>query len=371
VHARAAILWDRGQPWSVEPIELDPPREGEVLVRVVASGLCHSDDHVRTGDMPLSLPVVGGHEGSGIVEEIGPGVTTLTPGDHVITSFVPACGRCLACATGHQNLCVNAQFLTTGQMIGSGGRRVHARGQEISAMALLGTFSTHMVVNEASLVQIDGDLPLDLAALIACGVTTGWGSAVHVGRVRPGETVVVVGVGGLGAAAVQGARLAGADQIIAVDPVPFKRESALKFGATAAVASMIEAAPLVAELTRGRKADVAILTVGVAHGEMIAELVALVGKGGRAVVTSVTPHDELTVALPLMEFTLWQKQLLGNSFGGANPRADIPTLLQLYRNGHLDLEAMVTTRYGLDDVNVGYADMHAGRNIRGLIVNDC
>jgi S-(hydroxymethyl)glutathione dehydrogenase/alcohol dehydrogenase len=258
----------------------------------------------------------------------------------------------------------------TGKMIADGGSRVHARGADVATMSLLGTFSQFAVVHEGSAVKIDQDIPLDLAALVGCGVTTGWASAVYVGGVQPGETVVVVGAGGLGSAAVQGARLAGAEQIIAVDPVAFKRETALKLGATDAVASMDEARPLIADRTRGRMADVAILTVGVAHGAMIGPLLSLVGKNGRGVLTAITPHDEHTAEIPLMEFTLYQKRLLGNTFGGANPHADIPKLLRLYQRGLLDLESMVTTRYKLDDVNTGYEDMLGGRNIRGLIVHE-
>jgi S-(hydroxymethyl)glutathione dehydrogenase/alcohol dehydrogenase len=370
LRTRAAILWETGQPWSVEDVDLDPPQAHEVLVEIAASGMCHSDDHCRIGDMPMALPAVGGHEGAGIVAEVGPGVTSLQPGDHVVFSFIPACGHCPSCATGHQNLCDLGEFLLTGQMITGGGHRVHARGTTAAQMSLLGTFGRHAVVHEASAVKIDPDIPLEIAALVSCGVTTGWGSAVYVGGVRPGDTVVVVGVGGIGTGAVQGARLAGAEQIIAVDPVAFKRETALKLGATAAAASMEEAQPLVAELTRGRMAEVAILTVGVADGGMISPLLGLVGKNGRAVVTSITPHYEHTVQLPLMEFTLFQKKLLGTVFGGANPHADIPRLLRLYQRGLLDLESMITNRYSLDEINRGYEDLLAGRNIRGLIVHE-
>jgi NDMA-dependent alcohol dehydrogenase len=370
VRTRAAMLWETGQPWSVEDVDLDPPQAHEVLIRLVASGLCHSDDHGRTGDMPMALPVVGGHEGAGIVEEVGPGVDRVQPGDHVVLSFIPSCGHCASCATGHQNLCDLGEFLLTGQMIAGGGHRVHARGVTAAQMSLLGTFSPHAVVHEGSVVKIDRDIPLEIAALVSCGVTTGWGSAVYVGGVQAGETVVVVGVGGIGTGAVQGAKLAGAEQIIAVDPVAFKREMALKLGATEAVASMEEAQPLIAELTRGRMAEVAILTVGVAHGDMIGPLLGLVGKNGRGVLTAIAPHHEQTAQLPIMEFTLFQKQLLGNTFGGANPHADIPRLLRLYQRGLLDLESMITTRYPLDEINRGYEDLLAGRNIRGLIVHE-
>lgn len=367
---KAAILWEQGRPWSVEEVELDPPKENEVLIRLVATGLCHSDDHARTGDMQIATPVIGGHEGAGIVEEPGPGVKHLQPGDHVVLSFMPACGRCRWCAIGRQNLCDYGQFLMQGFMITDGGYRAHARGQDVGAMSLLGTFAEHAVVHESSVVKIDKDIPLDKAALVGCGVTTGWGSAVYIAKVQPGETVVVVGVGGLGANAIQGAKLAGAQTIVAVDPVPSKRDRALEFGATHTAHSMARGAALVTELTRGVLADVAILTVGVARGEHIAELAALISKGGRAVVTSVSPWTTVDVELPLQEFTLFQKELKGNVFGGANPRADIPRLLDLYRHGLLKLDELITTTYKLEDVNQGYQDMLDGKNIRGVILHD-
>lgn len=366
---KAAILWDQGEPWSVEEVELDPPRRNEVLVRLVATGLCHSDDHARTGDMPIATPVVGGHEGAGVVEEVGPGVTELEPGDHVVMSFVPACGRCRWCATGRQNLCDLGQFLMQGSMISDGTYRAHARGRDVGTMALLGTFAEHAVVHEASVVKIDRDLPLETAALVGCGVTTGWGSAVYVGEVSAGETVVVVGVGGLGVSAIQGAKLAGAGRIVAVDPLPTKLERAREFGATHVASSMTDAVGVVRELTRGAMADVAVLTVGVAQGAHVGELTALVSKGGRAVLTAVAPWQTSEVTLPMQEFTLFQKDLRGCLFGGANPRSDIPRLLDLYRDGLLKLDEMVTTTYKLDDVNQGYQDMLDGRNIRGLIVH--
>jgi NDMA-dependent alcohol dehydrogenase len=367
---KAAILWEQGQPWSVEEVELDAPREGEVLVKMVATGLCHSDDHARTGDMQIATPVIGGHEGAGIIEETGPGVTGLAPGDHVVLSFIPACGRCRWCSTGHQNLCDYGQFLMQGFMISDGGYRAHARGQEIGTMALLGTFAEHAVVHESSVVKIDPGIPLDKAALVGCGVTTGWGSAAYIAGVQPGETVVVVGAGGLGVAAIQGAKLAGARAIIAVDPVAAKRGWALEFGATHAVHSTARAQALVTELTHGVMADAAILTVGVAEGSHVAELTGLISKGGRAVITSVAPWQTVDVELPLQEFALFQKQLRGSLFGGGNPRADIPKLLGLYRDGLLKLDEMITATYKLDDVNQGYHDMLDGKNIRGIILHD-
>jgi Zn-dependent alcohol dehydrogenase len=230
-------------------------------------------------------------------------------------------------------------------------------------------FSQYAVLNEHSVVKVDDDLPLDLAALVACGVTTGYGSAVHTARVQPGETVVVVGAGGVGMNAIQGARIAGAERIVAVDPVEFKRDQAKVFGATHTAPSMDEAQELVRELTRGAMADAAILTVGVARGEHIAPLLALVSKGGRAVVTAVAPFLDTQVTMSLFDLAIFQKELRGTLFGAANGRNDIPALLSLYRSGLLKLDELVTKRYPLDDLNQGFRDMHDGKNIRGLIVH--
>jgi oxidoreductase, Rxyl_3153 family len=366
---KAAVLWEYGRPWSVEEIELDDPGPHEVRVKLAASGLCHSDDHVRTGDLPVRLPMVGGHEGAGVIEEVGSAVTSVKPGDHVVLAFVPACGRCRWCATGHSNLCDLGAYLMHGEEI-DGGFRIHARGQDVSTMCILGTFSPYAVVHEASVVKIDDDIPLEKAALVGCGVTTGYGSAVYLGETRPGDTVVVAGIGGIGAAALQGARLAGAKIIMAIDPVPWKREMALKLGATHVAESMEAALEPLTELTRGELADVGILTVGVAKGELIGPLLALVGKNGRAVATAVAPYYETQVSLPLSTFTFFQKQLRGGLFGGANPRADIPRLLNLYREGQLLIDEMITRTYTLEEINQGYADMLEGRNIRGVIIHE-
>lgn len=369
VQTRAGIAWEIGKPWSVEDVELDAPHAGEVLVRLAASGLCHSDDHALTGDMPSTLPLVGGHEGAGVVEEVGPGVTSVAPGDHVVLAFIPSCGHCRWCLSSQANLCdLGAQIM--GGLPLDGTHRTHVGGQGLTRMTGLGTFSPYTVVNEHSTVKIDQDLPLDLAALIGCGVTTGFGSAVNTAEVQPGDTVVVVGVGGIGAAAIQGARVAGAEQIVAVDPVPWKLDQAKIFGATHGAASMEEAVPLLSEITRGVMADSAILTVGVAHGNMVGPLMALIRKGGKAVVTAVAPWTEAEANLSLFELTIWQKQLRGSLYGASAPGVAVPRLLGLYRRGLLQLEEMVTRRYTLDQVQQGYDDMHAGRNIRGLIVFD-
>ena len=264
MQTEAAVLWDR-EAWSVEPIELDPPKQGEVLIKLAASGMCHSDEHLLTGDMPVPLPIIGGHEGAGVVEEVGPGVTGLVPGDHVVLGFVPACGKCPPCATGHSNLCDVGGILMSGKQL-DGTVRHHARGQDVSTMVCLGTFAPYTVVNQASCVKILDDIPLDKACLVGCGVTTGWGSSVYAADVRPGDHVAVIGIGGIGASAVQGARLAGAETIFAIDPVQLKRDLAPTFGATHTAASIEEAFELINRETWGHMCDKVICAMGIGSG---------------------------------------------------------------------------------------------------------
>jgi S-(hydroxymethyl)glutathione dehydrogenase/alcohol dehydrogenase len=369
MQTEAAVLWDVHQDWSVEPIELDPPKDGEVLVKLAASGMCHSDEHLVTGDMGRMYPIIGGHEGSGVVQEVGPGVTTLKPGDHVVFGFIPACGRCSSCAQGRSNLCDNGAALMAGRQI-DGTSRHHARGQDLNVMVCLGTFGKYSVVNQMSCVKVSDDIPLELACLVGCGVTTGWGSSVYAADTKTGDNVAVIGVGGIGAAAIQGARLAGAERIFAIDPVELKRELAPKFGATHTYASVEEAMDPIRQETWGRMCDKVICAMGVGRGSMIASIMALTAKNGRVVVTNIHPMSEMEVTLNLMDLTIMQKQIVGTIFGSANIHHDIPHLLQLYRLGQLDLEGMVTNTYKLGDINQGYQDMRDGKNIRGVLIYD-
>jgi NDMA-dependent alcohol dehydrogenase len=366
---KAAVLWEMNTPWSVEEIELDSPKAGEVQVKLAASGMCHSDEHLVTGDLPFALPIIGGHEGAGIVEAVGEGVSWLAPGDHVVFGFIPSCGRCPSCSTGHQNLCDLGALLGAGRQV-DGTARHHAKGTDLATMCMLGTFAHHTVVNEASCIKIDDDVPLDRACLLGCGVVTGWGSAVYAAEVSPGDTVAVVGVGGIGANAIQGARLAGAKRIIAIDPVEFKREKAMEFGATHTAASMAEALPLIQELSWGTMANKVIMTMGVGSGAVLGEALALTAKRGRVVVTNIHPAMEMSANVSLLDLTLMEKQVVGSLFGSGNPRADIPKLLGLYREGQLDLDNLVTNTYTLDQVNDGYDAMRAGTNIRGVMIYD-
>jgi S-(hydroxymethyl)glutathione dehydrogenase/alcohol dehydrogenase len=256
-------------------------------------------------------------------------------------------------------------------MITDGTFRHHrGDGTDLNTLAKLGTFSEHMLLADASVIKVEPDLPLDAVCLVSCGVATGYGSAVNRAEVRAGDTVVVVGCGGIGSNAVQGAAAAGAANIIAVDPVQFKQEKAMEFGATHAVGSMEEALPLVNELTWGRMAAATILTPGVLYGDLIQQAMNLTTKGGTVVATAVAPMSQEDVKLDLAGLTLNQKELRGTIFGSASPNAAIPELLMLYRQGKLKLDELITRRYSLDEINEGYQDMNDGKNIRGIIAFD-
>jgi NDMA-dependent alcohol dehydrogenase len=380
MRSRAAILHDVGGPWSVEDIELDPPRAGEVLVEMAAAGLCHSDDHVLTGDMsapnemmrqlrlPTMFPIIGGHEGSGVVLDVGDGVTDFAPGDHAVTSFVAVCGRCRWCACGMEYLCdMGAMVMTPGMPTDQTFRHHTADGQPLGHMSKIGAFAKHTVVSENSIVKVDPNLPLVPAALLSCAIPTGYGSATNRAGVRGGDTVVVVGAGGIGTAAIQGARINGAAQIVAVDPVEFKQKSALRFGATHSVATIAEAETLVRDLTRGVMADSLVVSPSLISGEDVQALLDLTRKGGTCVLTGMTPGTTQSISVSLQDFILWNKNLAGTVFGSCNPRADIPRFARMYQAGQLQLDEMITKRYRLDDINEGYDDLRNGKIIRGVV----
>jgi alcohol dehydrogenase (nicotinoprotein) len=367
---KAAVMRGIGQDWEVTELELDPPKVGEVLVRFVASGLCHSDEHVRTGDLPPRYPVVGGHEGAGVVEAVGAGVTRLKPGDHIICSFLPVCGHCRWCSTGKSNLCDVGANLLEGSLPDGTFRFHDANGEDLGAMCMLGTFSQYAVVSEFSCVKVDDDLPLDKVALIGCGVPTGWGSAVHAAQVEPGDTIVIYGIGGVGINSVQGAALAGARNVVAVDPVALKREVAEQLGATHSAASGGEAALLVNELTRGVMADKAIITVGVVTTEVVTDAFNTIRKGGTVVITGIGDLVSNQIQINSSMLTLMEKRIQGSLFGSGDPFYDIPRMVELYRSGDLKLDELITQTYTLDEINQGYQDMLDGKNIRGVILYD-
>jgi S-(hydroxymethyl)glutathione dehydrogenase/alcohol dehydrogenase len=364
---RGAVLTRAPGKWEIAELDVDEPRQGELLLKMAATGLCHSDDHVATGDLPIDLfPIAGGHEGAGVVEAVGPNTPGWEVGDHVVMSFLPGCGRCRWCASGMQNLCDRGADLMTGCRP-DGSFRMHLDGKPIAQMAGISTFCEHTLIDVASAVKVAKDLPLDKACLVGCGVGTGWGSAVNSAEVKPGQTVIIMGIGGIGINAVQGAAHAGATTIIAVDPVEFKRETAQALGATHAFATMEEAAELARSVTNGQGADSAIVTTGVFKTEHAAQAFAAIRKAGTVVVTGIGNVAE-QVAVPAFELTLYQKRIQGALFGASSPSRDIPWMLQLYEQGRLRLDELVTRTYSLEEINEGYADMHAGRNIRGVIV---
>jgi alcohol dehydrogenase (nicotinoprotein) len=365
---KAAVLNDVKTPFEMTELDLDGPGPGEVLIRYVAAGLCHSDLHLTEGDLTPRFPVVGGHEGAGVIEETGPGVTKVKVGDHVVCSFIPSCGTCRYCSTGRQSLCDMGATILAGSFP-DGSFRFHSGGTDYGQMCMLGTFAEYATISEHSVVKVDESLPLETAVLVGCGVPTGWGSAVYAGNVRAGDTTVIYGIGGIGINAVQGAAHAGAKNVVVVDPLAFKRETALKFGATHAFADPGEAQAAVVEMTRGQLADQALVTVGVVDEEVVSSAFDVIGKGGVVVVTGLANPATLTVHVSGGVLTLFEKTIKGSLFGSGNPQYDIRKMLDLYQAGDLKLDELVTARYTLDQVNQGYADLVAGKNIRGVVVH--
>jgi NDMA-dependent alcohol dehydrogenase len=366
---KAAVVYEPGKPIEIEELDLDGPREGEVLIRYTHAGLCHSDVHVAHGDLEARLPMVLGHEGAGIIEEVGVGVTRVKVGDHVVCSFIPNCGVCRYCATGRQSICDMGATILEGYLPGERFPITGPRGQ-YGAMCMIGTFSQWGVISQTSVIKVDDDLPLEKAVLVGCGVPTGWGSAVNTAAVRPGDTVAVFGVGGIGINAVQGARYAGAKNVIAIDPLENKREKAMELGATHAFATAAEAQEAITEMTRGQGADSAILTVGLMDSDVVSAGFNAVGKGGVVVLTGLNKLMEPTIQLPGTILTLFRKSIKGSLFGDCNPTTDIPKLLGLYQSGDLKLDEIITRTYTLEEVNEGYDDLLAGKNVRGVMIHE-
>ncbi len=366
---KAAFVTSEDGPWHVAELELDPPKEHEVLIKYAAAGLCHSDEHLRSPGFwagTARYPMVGGHEGAGIVQAVGESVTRVKVGDHIVCSFIPVCGKCRFCSTGLQGLCDSGSTLMQGNLT-DGTYRFHLGDEDLGGNCMLGTFSEYGVLSEYSCVPIDPDIPLDVAVLVGCGVPTGWGSAVYAADVTPGDVVIVYGSGGIGSNAVQGAAYAGAKFLIVVDPVEGKRQFATTIGATHAVGTAEEADALAKELTRGVGADKAIITTGVVQSETISAAFNAIRKAGTVVITGLAGLNDININIPSGQLTLEGKTIRGTLYGSGNPLWEIPMLLGLYKEGRLKLDELVTTSYKLEDINEGYADMWAGKNIRGII----
>ncbi len=359
---KAAVLVEPNEPLRVEEVVLDPPKAHEVRVRIAAAGVCRSDLHYMRGHAVIPKPAVLGHEGSAVVEEIGEGVTRVAPGDRVILSFVPYCGHCSACLGGRANLC--DAHLATGPNMFDGTRRLHWNGRDVAHMGKVACFAEQAVVPETGCVKIAPDFPLPQAALIGCSVTTGLGSAMFSAKVEPGSSVAVVGCGGVGLNIVQGARLAGAGRVIAVDVNDAALEFATKFGATDAVNAKDED-PLkaVRELTRGG-ADYAFEAFG--SSETITLAFDMARKGGTAIIVGLAPVDDFPGIDPVA-LVRQEKTLKGAYYGASRPAIDFQRMVDLYAAGKIDVDSLVTRTYALDQINEAYEELERGVVGRGVI----
>jgi NDMA-dependent alcohol dehydrogenase len=361
---RAAVLYQPQTPFTVETLDLEPPRAGEVWVRVAAAGVCHSDWHLATGATRHPLPVVPGHEGAGVVEAVGVGVTRVKPGDHVALNWAPSCGACFYCLNDRPSLCeAYVGPLWAGTMM-DGTTRLAKDGQPVYHFSGLACFADHIVVPQESCVSLPKDVPLSVAALIGCAVTTGVGAVLNTARVRPGSSVAVFGAGGVGLSIIMGARLAGAGVIVAVDRVAGKLDMAREFGATDVLLSGPEAADAIRRLTGGRGADYVFEAIGLPAVQE--QCLDAARRGGTVVLAGISPMGSST-NLPGAIITRQEKTVTGTYYGSANPARDFPLFADLYLKGKLDLGRLVSKTYPLDQINQAYADMLNGAVARGVI----
>ena len=362
---KAAVLYNYKTPLEIEELDLDGPKEKEVLMRYKAAGLCHSDLHVINGDFPMPpLPCVPGHEGAGIIEEVGPGVTSVKPGDHVLAMWVPTCGRCYYCLRGQPYLCVMKDQARAGTML-DGTFRLRKGNKNIHVMMGVGTFSEYNVVSEMSVLPIDPDISFDRAAITGCAVMTGVGAAIKAAKVELGSTVAIIGTGGVGLNIIQGSALSNAGKIIAIDILDNKLELAKVMGATDVInASKENPVEKVMELTGGIGVDYAFEAIG--NVKTAETAYKLIRRGGTAVMVGVAPFKD-KLSLPLFELPMMGKSVLGTYFGSGNLRVDLVALLQLYKQGRLKLDELITNRYSFKDINKGFKDTEEGKNARGVI----
>lgn len=363
--AKAAVCREINQPVVVEEIEVESPRRGEVMIKLAACGVCHSDYSVTTGTIPFPPPVVLGHEGAGIVVEVGEGVSGLAAGDAVVSSFVSMCGKCRYCQTGRPQLC--DQAAKAAYTLPDGTLRTRdLRGNPLNIFSGCGVMAEYATLHTDNVVKIDKDIPLDRAALVSCGVMTGVGAVVNTARVEAGSVAVVFGAGGVGLNAIQGCALAGAAMIVAVDTSDAKLAMARTFGATHVLNAKTEENVVKAlrKLTGGG-ADYAFECVG--YGEIAAQAYGCLRKGGTAVVVGVASQKD-TTTVRTASLTFEEKTLTGSYFGSARPREDFPRLLALYRNKRLKLDELITRTYTIDEAPQAFADLASGKNARGVIV---
>ena len=363
---KAAVCLGINEPMEVVDVNLDAPKAGEVRVRMGASGVCHSDLSVVNGTLLSPLPSVLGHEGAGVVDSVGDGVSSVKPGDHVVLSFVPQCGKCYFCTHDTPEMCEPGfMAMATGGQLDMTSRFSRTDGP-LHQMSGLGTFSEELVCPEISTVKVDPDVPLTSAALIGCGVLTGFGAAANTADVRKGDTVAVIGCGGVGLNVIQGAKFKGAERIIAIDQFDSKLQMAKDFGATDLVnANNGDAVAQVQELTNGRGADVAFEVIGLKV--TVQQALAMARRGGQAIIVGV-PKMEQIMEIPIaMELLVNEKQVRGSWYGSSAVQRDVPQLVGLYKKGELKLDELVSRKIGLDGINDAFKAMEAGEVARSVI----
>ena len=365
MNINAAILWEQGAALSVEGAELEGPRAGEVLVELKAAGVCHSDLHPARGDWPVRTPLVLGHEGAGIVREVGEGVKSVRAGDHVVFCWAPPCGACPPCKEGRPVLCDRLERTTYRNRLPAGDTLLSARGQRLAHYNGTACFADFAVVAEEGVIPVAEDVPFEALATLGCAVVTGVGAVLNAARPAAGSKVAVIGVGGVGLNVVQGARLAGCERIVALDTRSEPLRLAREFGATDAIdASGEEAAGQLRELTDGRGADYVFDTVGAPA--TLAQALQFARKGGTVVVTGLARLDALA-AFPLFPFVMQEKRLVGSLYGSGQPSRDVPRLVELYREGRLKLTELAARTYNLDGVNDALDALAGGEGARGII----
>ena len=360
---KAAVLYQPQQPLRIEDLQLAPPKAGEVRVRVAANGVCHRNLHVMTGAMRMPLPIVLGHEGAGIVEEVGPGVTGLREGDHVVLSFQPVCGSCYTCTQGKPQLCETRPKALGVLMDGT--TRLRHHGQEVFHFAYTASFAEATVVPESCAIKIRPDIPLDRACFVGCGVMTGVGAAINTARVQPGSAVAVIGCGGVGLNVIQGARLAGAYQIIAIDLLDNKLAFAKTFGATHTINSgQDDPLKAVLDLTHGRGADFAFEVISTPKTIELA--FRMTARGGVCTIVGVSPEGA-RISLNPNIFTMMEKTLKGSYYGSTRPRVDMPRLLDMYMDGRVKIDELVSRTFTLEQVNEAYDLLQQGGVARSVV----
>ncbi len=365
--SRAAVLAAVGQALEIrDDVEVEAPRAGEVKVRMVAAGVCHSDLSMSDGTLMAPTPIVLGHEGAGVVEEVGEGVTALRAGDHVVVSWVPQCGRCFYCSRRQGHLCERSNAAIASGGLLDATTRLISRGAPLHQMSAAGTFSEVAVIPETGAVKVDDSLDLGMASLLGCAVLTGVGAATRTASIAPGDTVAVVGCGGVGLNVIQGARIAGAGTIVAVDTNPVKLEMAERFGATAAVdASTEDPVSAVMQLSGQRGADVAFEVIGLPR--TIDQTITMTRRGGQAVLVGIPRMDTMLSVPAFFGVVLAAKTITGCWYGSSNVQDDLPALVDLYRKGDLQLAELVSRTIRLDEVNEAFDALRAGEVTRSVI----